>query len=1107
MKKMAKSVFLIAAMFGLTACSSNIANITKTDNQEFVLKESAVADARFGKSFGEVSLKTPSKKTLQPKRRIVLQSEDSSLVKPKIGTQVAYSDKNLDGINDHISIRYTAAISSLDVEATWTRAMYDADGNCFDHLLEGTYAVSKAYTGLTSNGVITYTTNEVDDFGNKPFNYYVVYSLFDVPLQSYGTYFLDASLQLSKGEESIVSKVGAVQVDNTSSFSYERGTNGDLNFDYDDQSHTYAVSGNNDEATEIVIPGYYNNGLGRYKVSELLTNAFKDYSLLQYIDIPSLNVVGADAFKNTIAKILSRDSEAGLNWDSEWNSGSNAVAWEYAGFHGEKDGLIYSLSKDELGRPYSTVIGSTNELEEDVAVSSFKGVATKKIGDYAFYGNETIKSITLPDSVIEIGSDAFRGSTIETIDTNKVVDIGDRAFYACKHLNDGIICGSSLRTIGNYCFAFSTIKKLILNDGFESLGDSAFYTAFDGETCKLFVPSSIRYLGYSLFNGASGTIFLESPEIEDVVGTNYRTGGNETVICGTSDMELHVSNGFSYYEATRNGVAYATIINIEVEQGATSLTIPEQINGATVEDIKDACIFTYNGETIDEVIVEARLTHLKTSMFQGLRAKSIVLPDSIITIDLWAFAWSNLETIRIPNSVISINSAAFSYCDFLERVYLPSSIQTMGYDLFEASSKVKVYCEDASNKWGDDWNTSEAPVIWDYLNAVSEELRYGDYLYSLDGDNAIIVGYVGNNCDISIPAIIDGHSVTKIGDLAFYGNETIKSITLPDSVIEIGSDAFRGSTIETIDTNKVVDIGDRAFYACKHLNDGIICGSSLRTIGNYCFAFSTIKKLILNDGFESLGDSAFYTAFDGETCKLFVPSSIRYLGYSLFNGASGTIFLESPEIEDVVGTNYRTGGNETVICGTSDMELHVSNGFSYYEATRNGVAYATIINIEVEQGATSLTIPEQINGATVEDIKDACIFTYNGETIDEVIVEARLTHLKTSMFQGLRAKSIVLPDSIITIDLWAFAWSNLETIRIPNSVISINSAAFSYCDFLERVYLPSSIQTMGYDLFEASSKVKVYCEDASNKWGDDWNTSAVPVYWNVSSAAFDALGD
>ena len=58
--------------------------------------------------------------------------------------------------------------------------------------------------------------------------------------------------------------------------------------------------------------------------------------------------------------------------------------------------------------------------------------------------------------------------------------------------------------------------------------------------------------------------------------------------------------------------------------------------------------------------------------------------------------------------------------------------------------------------------------------------------------------------DIIIPSTVRGRQVTKIGDMAF-SDKKIKSITLPDSLTEIGNNAFWGCGTQTI-------IGDEAFW-------------------------------------------------------------------------------------------------------------------------------------------------------------------------------------------------------------------------------------------------------------------------------------------------------
>ena len=69
--------------------------------------------------------------------------------------------------------------------------------------------------------------------------------------------------------------------------------------------------------------------------------------------------------------------------------------------------------------------------------------------------------------------------------------------------------------------------------------------------------------------------------------------------------------------------------------------------------------------------------------------------------------------------------------------------------------------------------------------------KEGPLLYDIQGDTVTITG-----CDkkasgaLTIPATIEGKTVTSIGGRAFWGRSSLTSITIPDSVTSIGNYAF-----------------------------------------------------------------------------------------------------------------------------------------------------------------------------------------------------------------------------------------------------------------------------------------------------------------------------
>lgn len=98
---------------------------------------------------------------------------------------------------------------------------------------------------------------------------------------------------------------------------------------------------------------------------------------------------------------------------------------------------------------------------------------------------------------------------------------------------------------------------------------------------------------------------------------------------------------------------------------------------------------------------------------------------------------------------------------------------------------------------------------------------YKDFGYALLKDGAAkIIGYNGNDAYVTIPSVINGYTVTSIGDCAFYNCTSLTSITIPNSVTWIGDYAFSGCTSLTSITipNSVTNIGECAFYNCTNLN-------------------------------------------------------------------------------------------------------------------------------------------------------------------------------------------------------------------------------------------------------------------------------------------------
>lgn len=200
-------LFVIPALLAITACSGIKSN-NFAKEQELV-EDTLAHEEIFGKV--EVSGKLGVRKTVNPE----------NVLQPKIGVQWQKSDNN-DNDSTKITIRYVAAISSLDVQAKWYRGVAKPDSNCPKKFYnDGAYDVQEsltAYSVINNDGNVT----KPADLGNGYIRF-VVYTLRNIPYLEYRHGYMAAYLELCDsvtGEHIISSDVVAVNIDQKHYFSF-----------------------------------------------------------------------------------------------------------------------------------------------------------------------------------------------------------------------------------------------------------------------------------------------------------------------------------------------------------------------------------------------------------------------------------------------------------------------------------------------------------------------------------------------------------------------------------------------------------------------------------------------------------------------------------------------------------------------------------------------------------------------------------------------------------------------------------------------------------------------------------------------------------------------
>ena len=110
-----------------------------------------------------------------------------------------------------------------------------------------------------------------------------------------------------------------------------------------------------------------------------------------------------------------------------------------------------------------------------------------------------------------------------------------------------------------------------------------------------------------------------------------------------------------------------------------------------------------------------------------------------------------------------------------------------------------------------------------------------EYDFSLDGTYAEVFGYEGTATNIRIADIYQGVPVKTIG-LAFYDNDNITSVIIPNSVTTIGYMAFAycDNLTSVVIGDSVTKLEPYAFASCSQLTS-VVIGDSVTYIDALAF--------------------------------------------------------------------------------------------------------------------------------------------------------------------------------------------------------------------------------------------------------------------------------
>ena len=412
-----------------------------------------------------------------------------------------------------------------------------------------------------------------------------------------------------------------------------------------------------------------------------------------------------------------------------------------------------------------------------------------------------------------------------------------------------------------------------------------------------------------------------------------------------------------------------------------SIRLPESISSIGVRAFSGC-------KKLEEINFPSSLTSIGMGAFAYCEnVKSLTLPEGITEISQECFfSCANLETIRLPAGLKSIGKEAFSRCKYTETVTLPEGIERIDdYAFMGCNHIVSMNLPGSLTSIGErvfqglDYSTPGYDYIPFYsLMLIVEKDSYAEkycqennleYDYSGQTGDAFMVSplsdgtveiskYNGNDAYVTVPAAIDGKTVTRIGNSAFdafgFSEAHLIGIILPDSVTSIGDSAFRYQehlvsiqlppNLESIgeeafsDCKKlkeihlpdsVISIGESAFSSCESLEE-IVLPPKLTAIPGFMFMHCThLKSVSLPDGITSIGMRAF------ESCRslqsITLPGGIKSIGIIAFSSCEALQEITIPESVTDIAAGAFSGCSSLTLCvypGSKGEEYVTGAGFS-----------------------------------------------------------------------------------------------------------------------------------------------------------------------------------
>ncbi|MCR4862420.1 MAG: leucine-rich repeat protein [Ruminococcus sp.] len=597
-------------------------------------------------------------------------------------------------------------------------------------------------------------------------------------------------------------------------------------------THIITCGGNKDMKT-IVIPSSVTY-IGQY---------FLENTSVTSVTLPKkLEKLNMAAFEKSNVEEIKIDSE------SKSFVSDDGVLFSANEAGGKKLLLCYPpCKKDET---YKIPEGTSLYLDADKTFGAAKNIKTLVFPDhYAAvinYKSEptSIKKIVVCDPLAEIVDDAATFNSALTLSGYNDSTI---SAYAEKY-------SRTFETLGDYAG-----EGLLDHLKYEKFNDHIELVSLDTQLRSVNIPAEIEGLPVTKI----GECFKNQKLLKTAVIPDTVTDIGDGAFSGCTAL-TKVTLPAGLKTIGKEAFCYCSALE--------SIELPPQL-----ESIGESAFSTC--KLIKSVTIPDTVTVIGDYAFSNCDAlSSLTLPNSKASFGKSiAAACPQLKTIKVPENVRNIGRAFEAVP--LETIEF-SSPETLVNEI-EKTTTIRGY------NGSDQWAAAKLNgcnfinIGGDYVGTATYYAARGDFEFKVGFEKAIVMKYRGEGETAAVPETVLDTPVKEIAESAFADNKTIKTVKLPNGLKTIGSEAFANAK-QLTSVNLpygLTELGEGAFKNTSIRNISI--PASIKEIGAKTFRSCTnLQTVKLGTFTETIGEEAFYGCVALKSVR--IPTTVKKIERNAF---------------------------------------------------------------------------------------------------------------------------------------------------------------------------------------------------------------------------------